>query len=210
MKKFLEFLSEEKKIKKVEQGTLNIFDIDDTLFKPNAKTRVMKDGKEVRRLSSEELKTYKPKPGEKLDFVEFRSGKHFHDAAEPIEKMIRRAQLVVQHQGGRSRTIIVTARADLSDKDMFLKKFKDHGFPIDEVHVERAGNVKGGGNHSPISKAFVIRKYINSGKYNKLRMWDDHEGNLQFFLKLSKLHPEIEFEAYLVNPKTGIPKRYAV
>jgi hypothetical protein len=207
MKKFTEYLTEVKKVK-VGQGTLNIFDIDDTLFMPNAKTKVVKDGKIVGRLSSEQLKHYKTKPGERLDFGEFRSGKHFHDAAEPIEKMIRRAQLVVKHQGGNSRTIIVTARADLTDKDVFLKKFRDHGFPIDQVHVERSGNVFGGGNAAPLSKAVVIRKYINSGKFNKIRMWDDHEGNLSMLLKLAELHPEISFEAYLVNPKTGTPTRY--
>jgi hypothetical protein len=192
----------------VKKGTLNVLDIDDTLFMPNAKTNVVKDGKVVARLSSEDLKHYKPKPGERLDFGEFRSGKYFHDKAEPIEKMIRRAQLVVGHQGTHSRTIIVTARADVSDKDMFLKKFRDHGFPIDQVHVERSGNVFGGGNAAPLSKAVVIRKYIDSGKFNKIRMWDDHEGNLSMLLQLAKLHPEIEFEAYLVNPKTGVPKRF--
>jgi len=192
----------------VKKGTLNVLDIDDTLFMPNAKTNVVKDGKVVARLSSEELKHYRPKPGERLDFGEFRSGKYFHDKAEPIEKMIRRAQLVVGHQGAHSRTIIVTARADVSDKDMFLKKFRDHGFPIDQVHVERSGNVFGGGNAAPLSKAVVIRKYIDSGKFNKIRMWDDHEGNLNMLLQLAKLHPEISFEAYLVNPKTGIPSRY--
>lgn len=207
MKKFGEYLVEKKKTT-VGQGTLSIFDIDDTLFMPNAKTKVIKDGKIVRRLSSEELKHYKLKVGERLDFGEFRSGKHFHDAAEPIDKMIRRAQLVVGHQGAHSRTIIITARADLSDKDLFLKKFRDHGFPIDQVHVERSGNIFGGGNAAPLSKAIVIRKYINSGKFNKIRIWDDHEGNLDMFLELAKLHPEIEFEAYLANPKTGIPKRY--
>ena len=207
MKNFMQYITEKKKAS-VGQGTLNIFDIDDTLFMPNAKTKVIKDGKVVHRLSSEELKHYKLKAGERLDFVEFRSGKHFHDAAEPIDKMIRRAQLTVGHQGPHSRTIIITARADLSDKDLFLKKFRDHGFPIDQVHVERSGNIFGGGNAAPLSKAVVIRKYINSGKFNKIRMWDDHEGNLDMFLELAKLHPEIDFEAYLADPKTGTPKRY--
>ena len=70
----MQYITEKKKAS-VGQGTLNIFDIDDTLFMPNAKTKVIKDGKVVHRLSSEELKHYKLKAGERLDFAEFRSGK---------------------------------------------------------------------------------------------------------------------------------------
>ena len=207
MKKFLEYLFEGKK-REVKKGSLNIFDCDDTLFRPNAKTRVMKDGKVVGKLDSEQLKHYKKKPGENLDFAEFRSGKQFHSEAEPIDKMIRRAQLIVRHQGEHSETIILTARGDLSDKRMFLQKFRDHGFPIDHVFVERAGNIHGAGTNAPLSKGVVIRRYINSGKFNKIRMWDDYPANLDMLLKIAKMHPEIEFEAYLVNPKTGVPTRY--
>jgi hypothetical protein len=39
-------------------------------------------------------------------------------------------------------------------------------------------------------------------------MWDDHEGNLDILVKLSKLHPEIKIEAYLVDPETGNTTRY--
>lgn len=195
------------KKKPVNKITLNIFDIDDTLFTSTAKTVVLKDGKPVKRLTSNELLHYKLKPGEKLDFGEFRSGKFFHDNATPIENMIRRAQSAVQGDT-QSKTIIVTARGDLTDKDLFLKKFKDHGFPIDKVHVERAGNVTRAGASSPLAKAFIIRKYILSGLYNKVRMWDDHPGNLSMLLKLGKMHPEIKIEAYLVNPEKGTSTRY--
>jgi hypothetical protein len=202
MKSFLEHLDEALGTK-----TLNIFDIDDTLFMSSAKTAVVKNGKVLHKLDTRELLKYKLKPGEKFDYSEFKSGKHFYDTATPIEKMIRRAQQAV-HGDTNSRTIIITARADLSDKDLFLRKFKEHGFPIDQVHVERAGNVKSRGTNSPLSKAVVIRKYIASGLYNRIRMWDDHPGNLSMLLKLAKLHPEITFEAYLVNSESGTSTRY--
>lgn len=194
-------------MKKQPKQTLNIFDIDDTLFMSTARTAVVKDGKTVRKLDTKELLRYKTKPGEKLDFSEFRSGKHFYDTATPIEKMIRRAQQAV-HGDTNAKTIIVTARGDLSDKDLFLQKFRDHGFPIDKVHVERAGNVTRAGSSSPLAKAFIIRKYIHSGLYNKIRMWDDHPGNLRMLLKLSKMHPEIKFEAYIVDPEKGTSERF--
>ena len=202
MKSFLEHLEEA-----VAKKTLNIFDIDDTLFLSASKTAVVKDGKVLHKLDTKELLKYKLKPGEKFDYSEFKSGKHFYDTATPIEKMIRRAQQAV-HGDTNSRTIIVTARADLSDKNLFLQKFREHGFPIDQVHVERAGNVKSRGTNSPLSKGVVIRKYIATGLYNKIRMWDDHPGNLRLLLKLAKMHPEITFEAYLVNPESGTSNRY--
>ena len=83
------------KKKPVNKMTLNIFDIDDTLFMSKSMTKVLKDGKVVRKLDTKELLHYKLKPGEKLDFGEFRSGKVFYDTATPIEKMIRRAQMAI-------------------------------------------------------------------------------------------------------------------
>lgn len=187
--------------------TLNIFDIDDTLFMSTAKTAVVKDGKVLRKLDTKELLHYKLGPGERFDFGEFKSGKHFYDTATPIEKMIRRAQQAV-HGDTDSKTIIITARADLSDKDLFLQKFREHGFPIDKVHVERAGNVTRAGSSSALAKAFIIRKYINSGLYNRIRMWDDHPGNLAMLLKVGKMHPDISMEAYLVDAEKGTSTRY--
>ena len=202
MKSFFEFLTEAK-----GSMTLNIFDIDDTLFMSTARTAVVKNGKVLKKLDTKELLSYKLKTGEKFDYSEFRSGKHFYDTATPIEKMIRRAQQTV-HGETNSKTIIITARGDLSDKDMFLQKFRDHGFPIDHVYVERAGNVKSKGTSSPLSKAVIIRRYIASGLYKKIRMWDDHPGNLSMLLKLSKMHPEISFEAYLVDSEKGTSTRF--
>jgi hypothetical protein len=120
--------------------------------------------------------------------------------------MLERARQAVK----QGKTIIITARSDFYDKEPFLQKFRDHDFPIDQVHIERAGNLQKLKADAKVSvtKAVVIRKYINSGKYKRIRMWDDHAGNLDTLLKLGKIHPEIEIEAYLVNPETGESTRY--
>ena len=187
-------------------GALNIFDIDDTLFLSSARTKVMKDGKVIARLRTAELAAWKRKPGETFDYTEFRSGKQFRKIAQPITRMIMKARAIVSNQSQKSRTIIVTARADMHDKDEFLQTFREHGFPIDQVYVERAGNVDA--NSHPVKKAFIIRKYLLSKNYSTVRMWDDHHENLDMLLKLNRLHPEINFEAYLVDPKTGSTTRY--
>jgi hypothetical protein len=201
MKTFKEFLEES-----TNEGLLNIFDIDDTLFRSKTSVIIMKDGKKVRELKTGEFNHYKLKPGEEYNFDQFRSGEHFRKNAQPIDRMLERARQAVR----QGKTIIITARSDFYDKEPFLQKFRDHNFPIDSVHIERAGNLQKLKTDAKVSvtKAVVIRKYINSGRFKKIRMWDDHAGNLDTLLKLGKIHPEIEIEAYLVNPETGESSRY--
>jgi hypothetical protein len=189
-----------------KENCLNIFDIDDTLFLSSARTKVMKDGKVIARLRTAELAKWRRGPGEKFDYTEFSSGQTFRKIAVPILKMITRARAIVSGQPSGSKTIIVTARADMRDKDEFLQTFRDHGFPIDQVYVERAGNVDA--NSHPVKKAFIIRKYLKTGAFKTVRMWDDHHENLDMLLKLNTLHPDINFEAWLVDPKTGSTTRY--
>lgn len=205
MKSFLGFLLE----KEDPKGTLNVFDIDDTLFRSKSRVVITKDGKVVRELNSGEFNTYKLKPGEEYDFSQFRSAKHFHTTAVPIDKMIARAQRAVKSHKAGDKTVIITARSDFDDKDLFLQKFREHDFPIDQVYVERAGNLeklkKGSPTH--ITKGVVIKKYINTGRYNRIRMWDDHESNLRILLKIGERF-NVDIEAYLVDPETGNTVRY--
>lgn len=195
--------------KEAPKGTLNVFDVDDTLFKTSARVRIVKDGKVVKELNSGEFNTYKLKDGEKYDFEEFRSGKHFYTTAKPIDKMISRAQRAVADEGDHGKSIILTARSDFNDKEPFLQKFRDHGFPIDRVHVERAGNLQKimPSAKTPITKGVILLKYIKTEKYDRVRMWDDHKGNLDVFLKIGEKYPNIKFEAYLVDEE-GNTTRY--
>jgi len=191
-------------------NTLNVFDIDDTLFRSQAKVLVKKDGKTVRELQSGEFNTYKLKPGEEHDFSQFRSSQKFHSTAVPIDKMITRAQRAVSTHGSNDKTIIITARSDFDDKDLFLQTFRNHDFPIDHVYVERAGNLekykKGVRTH--ITKGVILRKYLNSGKFTRIRMWDDHKDNLEMLIKIGSMYPDIDIQAFLVDPETGNTTRF--
>ena len=187
---------------------LSIFDLDDTIFISSAKTKVIDaKGRVIQRFGTEGRSKYKLKPGEQFDFSEYGSSKHFYDTATPIDKMLRRAKLLVRYQSKDSKTVIITARSDLDNKEVFLQKFRNHGFPIDDVHVHRAGNIID--LESPAAKVVFIKKYLKTGLYNKSRMWDDHSNNLDAFLSLKKTFPDIEFEAYKVNPDTGDTTRYS-
>jgi len=189
----------------IGKGTLTIFDIDETLFHTKAKVKVMKGGTLVRELDNQEFNTYKRKPGEEYDFGQFKNAEYFRKTSVPVEKMIDRAKSVVKAKGNpHSRAIICTARADFDDKEMFLQTFRDHGIDIDQMHVERAGNL--GIDSSAEAKKVVFRKYLNTKNYIKARLYDDAMSNLKAFLELKNEYPDIEFESWFVKPD-GTVKR---
>lgn len=189
----------------VGSGTLTIFDIDETLFHTKAKVAVVKDGRTVRMLDNQEFNTYKRKPGEEYDFREFKSAEVFRRTSTPIVRMVEKAKAIVKAKSNpHSRAIIVTARADFDDKNMFLQTFRDHGIPIDSMHVERSGNL---GLDSPAeAKKVVFRKYLNTKNYVKTRLYDDAMSNLKAFLELQKEYPNVEFEAWFVNSDGSIKR----
>lgn len=201
MKSFKEYIlmSEEARI-----GTLNIFDVDDTLFKTNTKISVIKNGRVIKKLTNQEYNTYEKKPGEELDFSDFRSAEKFAEDSVPMRKMLAKAKAIVTNsfKNPASRCIILTARADFDDKETFLNVFRKYGFDMDRIRVERAGNISGGGPSGP-AKAIVIRKYLDAHHpghhFGKVRFFDDAVSNLDHFLKLKKEYPEVTFEAYLVK-----------
>lgn len=179
---------------------LNCFDIDETLFQTYARIRVWKEGKLIKTLSNSEFNVYKLGDGETFDFSEFRDSKLFHDTSEPIHEILNFAKEIIAKQEESHKTILLTARADFDDRDLFLEKFRSHGFPIDEVYVERSGNL-GRFNKtysSCIAKMCILRKYIRSNMFSTIKLYDDCQKNLVGASKLVKMHPEINIETYLV------------
>ena len=96
-----------------------------------------------------------------------------------------------------SKVIIITARADFDDKELFLDTFRKQGIDIDSVYVERAGNV--GGPSSAENKRVIIKRYLDTGAYSRTRIYDDATSNITMFNELSTEYPNISFEAHLVD-----------
>jgi hypothetical protein len=186
---------------KNEIRTLNVWDIDDTLGKTSARVNVMKDGKIIKVLDPGEFNSYKLKAGEEFEFSQFRSGKIFRDTFKPINTVLDRARDIVMNQSENSDSIILTARADFEDHKEFLQTWRDHGFPIDHVYVERSGNLSKLKADSPahINKGVILKRYLKTGKYDRVRMWDDHEKNLDMLYKVAALYPNVEAIGYLVK-----------
>lgn len=181
-------------------GTLTIFDIDETLFHTKATVKVVKGGKVVRVLSNQQFNTYVKQDDEQFDFGEFESAENFKNTSVPVVRMVEKAKRIVKAKGNpHSRAIICTARGDFDDKEMFLQTFRDHGIDIDRMHVERAGNLDVGS--SAVAKKIIIRKYLETRNYTRVRFYDDAMSNLTAFLDLQSEFPRIRFEAYYVDHK---------
>jgi hypothetical protein len=163
---------------------ITFVDLDETLFNTFAKINVLKGKKVVKSLSNAEYNNYTPEEGETFDFEEFRSSKIFYDTSIPIAPMIKRITRVIRHTEPKgSKVIILTARKDLDDRDLFLEKFRKEGFPIDKAYVERAGNKKGSAP-IPAIKKNIILDYISNGLYRRVRIFDDYLSTCKEFLTL--------------------------
>lgn len=198
MLNFKQFIVEEAAI-----SSFTAFDIDDTMFKTDAKVLVKKGDKVVHELTPAEYNVYKLGSGEEFDYSQFRSAEIFNRTAKPIENVFKIAKKMLSKFSSytQKKITVITARTDFDDKDLFLKTFKKYGFNTDRVYVHRAGNLKMAG---PAAKAKIVSDELKKGKYKIARMFDDHEGNLDAFLGLAKDFPDIKFEAFFVQGNGNI------
>jgi len=196
MENFKTYISEAK-----NKG-LSIFDIDDTMFKTKARVKVMPSGKT---LTPQQFNTYKLGRGEEFDFGEFKSAKIFQQTAVPIGKMIAKFKAILKNAvKSGSKVIIVTARGDMDDKKLFLDTFRSHGIDIDKSHIYRAGNL--GLKGSADAKAQVFKKFLDTGEYSRIRLFDDDKSNLKALLSLKDDYNDIDFEAWLADDKGRIKR----
>tara|TARA_B100002019_G_C21251109_1_gene591189 strand:+ start:1514 stop:2083 length:570 start_codon:yes stop_codon:yes gene_type:complete len=176
---------------------LTIFDIDETLFHTNAKIKVVQDKKVVKILDNQSYNNYKLKRGESFDYGQFKSAKIFKETSTPIAKIINRAKRIIHFATRKgSKVIIVTARQDMDDKKVFKEAFLNQGIDIGRVYVERAGNL--GNKSASENKVVIFKKYLDTNKYARIRLFDDSLENLKAFLQLQKSYPNTEFTAYKV------------
>lgn len=187
-------------------ASLTIFDIDDTLFTTDTKVHVVKGGKRVKSLAPAEFNVYKVKSGESLDFTDFRSAEVFQKTAKPIATVFKTAKSIISRFSAfaNKKIVIVTARADLDNKNMFLDTFKKYGFDISKVYVHRAGNI--GGDSSAENKKVVIRELIKDGNYEMVRLFDDDKSNLDALHDLESEFSNMKFDTFYVDHSGSISR----
>lgn len=171
-----------------------VFDIDDTLVHTQTKVHVVKDGEVVDSLNSHDFTHYKLKPGESFDFKDFRNAREFFEKSKPIIPMMRQLK---QDIATGNKVVMVTARADFDDKELFLDTFRKFGIDMSKVHVYRAGNSKEGTTEE--RKKAIIKRLLDQDDYSKAIMYDDAKPNLHTFIELKKDHPRTRFYAWHVS-----------
>lgn len=174
---------------------LVIFDIDDTLVHTQTKVHVIKDGKVIDSLNSHDFTHYKLKPGEEFDFGDFRDAREFFEKSKPIIPMIN---LLKRDINTGNKVVMVTARADFNDRELFLDTFRKYGVDMSKVHVYRAGNMQGKIS-TENKKKLIINQLLEKDNYDKAIMYDDAVPNLNAFVSLKKEHPDTRFYAWHVD-----------
>ena len=177
---------------------LVIFDIDDTLFKTTAKIKIQKGGKTIKKMTPAEFEKYELDYGETANFDEFTDSKMFKDTSIPIEPSMKDILSAIKHSKENNSTVIIlTGREDLDNKQNVIDKFREYDIDITkDVHLHRAGNISG--ITTAEKKAEVVKKYLNTGKYNRAIMYDDLESNLRKFKQLKKNYKDIDFVGNVV------------
>jgi hypothetical protein len=156
---------------------------------------VVKDGQVVKSLNSHDFTHYKLQPGEEFDFGDFRDAREFFTNAKPIIPMIN--QLKHDIATG-NKVVMVTARADFNDRELFLDTFRKYGVDMSKVHVYRAGNFVGKASTEE-KKKIIIRNLMNKDHYTKAIMYDDALPNLHSFVELKDEYPHTKFYAWHVS-----------
>lgn len=184
-------------------NSLFVFDVDETLFKTNATVKVLDGGWVVRSLSNSEFNTYKLEQNQQFDFNEFINARLFYNEAIPIDPMLTRVKEIYRYKDRSDKIIILTAREDMDQRDLYLKKFIDNGIKINGIHIYRAGNNKASIKVAD-KKALVIRNHIEKYYFNKIYFFDDSHDNLKVFLDLKTDYPDIEFYAWSVTENGNV------
>ena len=199
MQTFLDYYTET--VHRHNLGSLTIFDIDDTLFHTTAKVGVIDKEGNPKAISNSEFNTYEWQPGEKPDFKEFRDAEKFNKESTPIPSMVNKMIGILGNvrRNPKSRVIVLTARGDFDNKEVFLDTFRKHGINIDMVYVERAGNLNEPNLNIAEKKAIIVRRYLDSKQFDVARLYDDADANLEVFKQLSNEYLEIDFFAYKVD-----------
>jgi pyrimidine deaminase RibD-like protein len=183
------------RVREFEPRKLVIFDIDDTLVHTQTKVHVVSNGQITKSLNSHDFTHYKLQPDEEFDFGDFRDAREFFTNAKPIIPMID--QLKHDIATG-NKVVMVTARADFNDRELFLDTFRKYGIDMSKVHVYRAGNFVGKANTEE-KKKIIIRNLLDKDTYSKAIMYDDAIPNLDAFVSLKEEYPDTKFYAWHVS-----------
>jgi hypothetical protein len=197
---------------------LSIWDIDDTLVRHPENTtriRVVKKGTKDYLKRSGKLVTMStaefadPKRQKKIigsdgeltdpeSFVDFRSSAVFVKHAKVIEENVKKAV----SEYGRKDTffIMLTARGNMDDPNVFLDYFKGHGLNMNTStsHILRAGSLTklGGG----AAKRKIIQEIIKAVPFiESVDFYDDASDNIAHFRRIRFKNRKVKMRAFPIE-----------
>ena len=171
-------------------NSISFIDIDETTFHTFAKIGVYKDGKKIKTLNNQEFNTYTLQDGESFNFDEFQDSKVFNKTSKPIKEMVKKIKKLIdciKLYDKPEKVIFLTARSDFNNKELFLKTFRENGIDVDipNVYIERSGNLQHIKSVADRKKTIIL-KYLKTGEFSAVRMYDDDNKNLETFVELGK------------------------
>ena len=201
------------KITRLKRKELAIWDVDDTLFRTPEKhlkikvvdriTRkpVIRNGKQVS-ITTHDFADEK-KLNQLLDetngcllepdsFLAFRDAKIFKKHAKAIDENIKHA--LRDYNNPQKFFLVLTARANMNDKQPFLDHFAEHGLNMNtnHSHVVRARSVTATGGAA--GKKEVMAAILRKATFiKKVDFWDDSSSNIAAFTTLPKEFPDVQF-----------------
>ncbi len=183
-------------------ATISFWDIDNTILDTKALIYVIKDGKIIKKLSNQEFNTYQLQKGESFDFSEFRDAELFNKTSIPIPMTVNILKSMFKRKGIKDQKVVfLTAREDFDDKEVFLSTFSNLGIPINNIYVERTGNIKTGTTSQKKEK--VVKSYLDTGKYTVAKLFDDDIKNLEGFASLDDYYPDVRFHSIQIIDSQG-------
>ena len=188
-------------------GILTVVDIDDTLFRTPTKIHVNFNGERIKSLTKKQFAKYSLNENETFDFSDFHDSEHFNKTAKPIKNVIKKIQKLSHHakKNKDSKIIICTARPSFKQPELFIKTFYDHGLNIDNIYIERAGDIEIAQKVTGAeAKMIIIRRYIDAGNFHQARIFEDSLENIVHFHRLKFEYPKIRFKSYWIDPKGNI------
>lgn len=167
IKTYTEFVNEGRK--------LRVFDFDDTLAKSDSNVHIIHKTGKVSILTPGQFATYKPKPGDEMDFAEFNK---LLKNPKPIQHNIDLLRKMLQNP--QKKVTVLTARSIAYP----IRRFFKQEYNLD-VYVVALGD------SNPLKKADWIESHIQKG-YTDIAFMDDSIKNISAVNNLQKKYPHIK------------------
>ena len=152
------------------------FDLDDTLIKTDAKTKVYKNGKFLRFLSASDFNTYEKQPDETLDLSDFKDPRFIINARKfKMWPALYNISTAVKQGRSQSEIFILTARSEHVKPAIHTFLLKNNvDIPLENIIT--IGDDKG-----EISIPFAKKQILQDlkSRYDEITFFDDSPDNIQ-------------------------------